>query len=268
MLFRSVASAPSALVVSEWPLFLLLGTGMLVPYAGWFAFCRARGRPTAEAAVQALTVGLPNYVAAGLPIIAALYGTRGTVLIAVSIAAGTTLPSPITLLILELGTAQGDRSRGALVGRALRRALTKPIVLAPFIGLAFSLAGLHPSDLVRRSLDLLGEASGGVALFVTGLVLSAQRLRLNGHVLLALAVGLFLRPALTLAVARLASVPWDTTQVALLMNALPSGFFGILFAISYGRPSAEAGSIVLASTVASAATLAVVIAAGFPHAAP
>ena len=267
-LLIGVAAAPRDVMLAQWRLFMLLGVGIMVPYAGWFALCRARGRSAGEAAVQALTVGLPNYVAAGLPIMGALYGASGTVLIAVSIAAGTLIPAPVTLVILEICAAEPGQSRASLVGRALYRALTKPIVLAPVLGFLLSMLDLHPGELVRHAFGLIGQAAGGVALFVTGLVVSAQKLRLNHHVLLALVVGLVVQPAFTLAIALVSGTPWGILQVAVLMNALPSGFFGILFAVGYKRPSAEAGSIVLASTIASAVTLAVVIGLLSPNASP
>ena len=47
------------------------------------------------------------------------------------------------------------------------------------------------------------------------------------------------------------------------VDAMPSGVFGILFAIGDEHPSGETGSIVLVLTVVGAATLAMVIATPF-----
>jgi malonate transporter len=52
--------------------------------------------------------------------------------------------------------------------------------------------------------------------------------------------------------------------MAILLAAVPSGFFGILFAVNYRMDSAEMGSMVTASTVISIATLAIAIALLFP----
>ena len=51
-----------------------------------------------------------------------------------------------------------------------------------------------------------------------------------------------------------------TTKLSVVMAALPSGFFGILFGTSYRRISDEANSTIIASTIFSAATLAGAIA--------
>ena len=58
---------------------------------------------------------------------------------------------------------------------------------------------------------------------------------------------------------RLLWPPWPSPPVvgreAIILCAVPSGFFGILFGLRYGVVSQDAGSIFIASTVLSAATL-------------
>ena len=56
----------------------------------------------------------------------------------------------------------------------------------------------------------------------------------------------------------------ETAKVAILLAAVPSGFFGILFAVSYRLNSGTAGSMVLASTILSVVTMAVAIAILYP----
>ena len=56
----------------------------------------------------------------------------------------------------------------------------------------------------------------------------------------------------------------DVAKVAILLMAVPSGFFGILFAVNYRLDSAAAGSMVTASTVLSIVTMAIAIAFLFP----
>ena len=51
----------------------------------------------------------------------------------------------------------------------------------------------------------------------------------------------------------------DTARAVLLLCALPSGFFGILFGLRYGFEYRVAGSTVIASSLASVATVAVAL---------
>jgi malonate transporter and related proteins len=46
---------------------------------------------------------------------------------------------------------------------------------------------------------------------------------------------------------------------AIILSAVPSGFFGILFGLRYGVVSQDAGSTLIATTLLSAATLPAVI---------
>jgi malonate transporter len=175
--------------------------------------------------------------------------------------------SPLTLVVLEMSSKKGEASEQptARVARAIRRALSKPIVVAPALGILVSLSGLQLGSVVEACLMLIGHAAPGVALFLTGLILSAQPFRLDWKVVSATWIGDIIRPLLTAAVVFLLPVPTETAKVAILFAAVPSGFFGILFAVNYRLDSATVGSMVTASTVSSIVTMAIAIAVLFPH---
>ncbi len=242
---------------------------MMLLYALWYLFARLVLKASrAEAAVQAITVALPNYAAAGLPIVSAILGPAQVVPVAIAIAAGSILPSPLTLLLLELsGASQGKAAEPATTRlvRAAWRALTKPIVLGPVFGIALSLLGLKLDAVADAALQLIGEAAGGVALFLTGLILSAQPLRLDWPVAGATVASNILQPLLVMAIACSVPLPAGVPALAILLAAMPSGFFGILFGVKYGAATAESGSMVVASTALSAVTLAFAIAVLYPR---
>jgi len=262
-LFAATATTPRPAMLAQWSLFVILGSAMMLIYPLWYLLQkRLLRRSAGESAVQALTVSLPNYAAAGLPIAAALLGPGQIVPVAVAIAAGALLPSPVTLALLELARADGSDTKANVSTRiagAMGRALRKPIVIAPIIGAAFSLLEWHLPAVAAASLRQIGQAAGGLALFVTGLILSAQRFRLNANTLLAVATINIAKPLLALSIAHLLGATAEVTRIAVLMAALPAGFFGILFGKNYGISSEEAGSAVIASTVVSMLTLALVI---------
>ena len=170
------------------------------------------------------------------------------------------------LLELSAGDAQTTTESSATrLRRALWRALTKPIVIAPVFGTALSLSGLKLNPVLDASLLLVGQAAGGVALFLTGLILSAQPFRLDWKVTQATIVSNVIRPLLAVALVLVFPVPTEIAKVSILLAALPSGFFGILFGVNYKLDSAQAGSMLIASTVFSIVSLAVVIALLYPQ---
>jgi malonate transporter len=110
----------------------------------------------------------------------------------------------------------------------------------------------------------VGQGASGIALFLTGLVLSAQPVRLSANVGLTVGIKNVLQPLLT------SLLTWPfldgiEARVAIMLMAVPSGAFGVLFAILYGVPSTRIGTMLIVSTVASILTLtaAILLSAGW-----
>jgi malonate transporter and related proteins len=84
---------------------------------------------------------------------------------------------------------------------------------------------------------LIGESASGIGLFLTGLILSAQRIELSTNML----SGTFLKNVVhsLLAAGLILVLPMDrdTARAVLLLCSLPSGFFGIAvwFRVPCGR---------------------------------
>jgi malonate transporter len=267
-LFAATASASRREMIEQVPLFLVLGVTMLVLYLAWYFIARGVSKVSrSEASLQALTIGFPNLAGVGLPIMTSVVGPAGTVPVAVALAAGSILISPLTLIMAEMGAAKarGEQMAAQQVLTAIRRAITKPVVLAPALGILFSLSDVSLDALARASLALIGSSAAGVALFLTGAILSAQSFRLDWKVVAATVASDVVRPLLAVTVIRLIPMTQDAAKTAILLAATPSGFFGILFAVKYRLDSARAGSMVIASTGFSVVTLAIAIALLFPH---
>ncbi|MGY4506198.1 malonate transporter [Bradyrhizobium sp. GM24.11] len=267
-LFAATASAPRDRITDQVPVFLVFGLTMLIIYVAWYWFERTFFAVTrSDASVQALTVGFPNLAGVGLPILSTVLGPAGVVPVAVALATGSILVSPLTLVIVEMSVSKtgGADAPAHPVLTAVRRALVKPVVWAPALGVVLALSGLNPDALVHACLVLIGNAAAGVALFLTGLVLSAQTLRLDWRVVAATGAADVLRPLLAVAIVHGFHLAPDTARMAILLATLPSGFFGILFALNYRLDSATIGSMVIASTGFSVVTLAVAIAMLFPR---
>lgn len=267
-LFAATASASRREMIDQVPLFLVLGVTMLLLYLAWyFAARRISKLSQSEASLQALTIGFPNLAGVGLPIMTSVVGPTGTVPVAVALAAGSILISPLTLIVAEMGAAKarGEEMAARQILTAVRRAITKPVVLAPALGIVFSLSDVSLDALAHASLALIGSSAAGVALFLTGAILSAQSFRLDWKISAATVASDIVRPLLAVAVILVLPIAQDAAKTAILLAAVPSGFFGILFAVNYRLDSARVGSMVIASTAFSVPTLAIVIALLFPH---
>lgn len=267
-LFAAAAAAPRREMLAQAPLFAVLAIVMMVLFLAWYGLVRRFFRTSpANAALEALTIAFPNLAGVGLPILQAVLGPSGAVPLAIALAAGAIVVSPVSLILVELSRPRAAGSAEPPATRllhVLRTALTKPVVVAPALGIAYSLAGLDLGDIVDACLLLIGHAAAGVALFLTGLILSAQAFRLDWKIAGATGMADIVRPLVTAAVVFSLPIPTEAARIAVLLSAVPSGFFGILFAVNYRLDSAAMGSMVIASTGVSIVTMAITIAALFP----
>ncbi|UXN58475.1 AEC family transporter [Phyllobacterium zundukense] len=267
-LFVATASASRVEMFAQASLFATFGLVMLAMFLAWYSFAHLVSKASkADASLQALTIAFPNLAGVGLPMISAVLGPTGTVPIATALAAGSIIVSPLSLIIVELNVQKGAvaESRSKRIAKALWHALTKPVVLAPALGILFSLSGLATGRVIDSCLILIGQSAPGVALFLTGLVLSSQAFRMNWIVVCAAWMADIVRPLLMAAIAFGLPLSAETAKIAILLAAVPSGFFGILFAVNYRLDSAATGSMVIASTAMSVVTMAIAIVVLFPQ---
>jgi predicted permease len=211
----------------------------------------------ANSAVLALTVGFPNAAAVGIPLLLAVYGPRASVSVAVALAVGAITITPITLAILENGTETGRTlSHAARVRASLWSALKNPVFWAPVLGVVIAIVKFPMPVYVEKSLAILGAATEGTALFVTGLIVSAQRFRLSWNVGWAVLAKNVIQPALCFALVSLMAMPLQQTKYIVLLSAGPCGFFGILFGEGFDATPEVASSSLIASCVLGIFTLA------------
>jgi malonate transporter and related proteins len=207
-----------------------------------------------ENAVQSMNVGFPNFPAVGLPLLGSLMGPSSAVSVAACLVAGSIFISPLTLAVLEArGTATG--SSLDLIGTALFRSASKPVVIAPVAGLVVVILGIHLNEVVSHALNLIGATTAGLACFVTGLVLSAQPLRLNANVGVCVFLKNIVLPLVAYAIALALGMSGQIAREAVLLAALPAGFVGTLFGLNYGVRSQAVGSTLTLSSLGSVITL-------------
>jgi malonate transporter len=256
-LFVGMVRTPRAQLLQQRALMVVLVVAMLVIYGLAFLLqTRVFKSDSREAAVMSLTTAFPNLASAGLPVISSVFGAGHTVSVGISIAVGAIVLSPVTLVILESGekTAQDFPAVRRIV-QAIGKSMLKPVVIAPIAGMVLALCDVEVPSLLDNSLMLIGIGAGGVALFLTGLILSSQSFRPSGSVVSATLLKNAVQPLLAAAlVPALVASPMIGRE-AIMLCAVPAGFFGILFGLRYGVVSPEAGSALIASSILSGATI-------------
>jgi malonate transporter len=258
-LFVGVAQTSRGGLEENVKLVLALVISMLVIFGIAFAINHYVFRLSlGENAVQSLGVGFPNYAAVGLPLLGSIIGAGTAVSVAASVAAGSVFISPLTLAALEARSKVAGSSPQPMAVTVFH-SVSKPVVIAPLVGLVVALVGIQLNVVVSHALNLIGATAAGLACFVTGLVLSAQPLRLDATV----GVGVFLKnillPLVAYAITLALGMSGESAREAILLTAIPAGFFGMLFGLSYGVNSPAIGSTLTFSSLLSVITLTVAI---------
>jgi malonate transporter len=257
-LFTTIVRAPHTLLWEHSKVALVLAAVYLAVYALMYFSARTFGKLTAaDSAVLSLTLAFPNAAAIGIPLLPAVYGNGAAVSVAVAIAVGAVTISPISLAILESSTGDHDHLSGfGRVGVSLWRAVRRPVVWAPVLGVVVVALDLVVPSYVDKSLSIFATATAGAALFLTGLVVSAQRFTLSWGVGWSVFAKTLLQPALCLGAARVMGLPVEQTRYVVLISAIPCGFFGVVFGKSFGATPDVASSSLIASTLVGVFTLA------------
>ena len=257
-LFVTIAQTPRLLLWSQGRVAVALAIVYFVIFGLTHLAAQRLGKYTAaDSTVQALTLGFPNAAAVGLPLLLAAYGNDAVVSVAVAIAIGSITISPITIAILESSTLEGKTlSPQTRIWTSAWKAIKKPVVWAPVLGVLAVAIDFHMPSYAERSLTVLGSATAGTALFLTGLVISAQRFKFTWGVGWSIFAKNLLQPALGLLVARFLSLPLDATRSIVLISAIPCGFFGIVFGKGFDATPEVASSSLIASYVIGIFTLA------------
>jgi len=255
-LFSATVQTPWAGIVAQSPLIVVLTGAMWITYAAiYFLATGVFKKSPQDAAVLTLTVALPNYAALGLPILGSVLGegSATSLSVAVSIACGSVLMTPFCLLILErekaLAAGENSGSTLAMLPVLMWRSLKKPIVLGPLLGVVLSAIGIKMPDLLLASIKPLGLSATAAALFLTGVILSARRLKLNAMVGIATVTKLLIQPFIAWGIVLAFGLHGAVAITAILMIALSAGFFGVVFGNRFGVQSPDAEAVLLLSSV-------------------
>src|ERR1700741_2628775 len=144
-------------------------------------------------ALAALTASAPAVPFVGPAVLGELFGGLSAIPIAIASLVINLTVVPVTILLPALDSRGRDRQENSPVGEEkehlaspaaqLAETVKQPMVWAPVLAFVIVLSGLHIPQLVVHSLSLLGNASGGVALFASGIVLASGKVKANSHVL-------------------------------------------------------------------------------------
>jgi malonate transporter and related proteins len=274
-LFVGVVQAGRSDLLEALPLVAILAIAMIGTYAAIFVLGRFVLRYSAGmCAIGALAASAPSSAFVGAPVLSYFYGDGADIPIAVSSIILVLALVPVTVIILSLETggsrpvrarhgksaidAPAPRSDLNVTGRIID-AFKQPVVWLPLLGFIMVLLNVFVPKVFADSLDLLGQASAGVALFASGIILAGYKVFVNGPLMFVVFVKNILQPALVLGAMAWLGYSNPLLGQAVLTSALPSVVLSVMLAVQYQVAAREAASALFISTVGSMLTMSVFI---------
>jgi predicted permease len=134
-----------------------------------------------------------------------------------------------------------------------------PIVWAPVLAFVLVLWDVRIPPLLSHGLSLLGQASAGVALFASGIMLAAYKIKIDWTVLLLVLLKNVIQPALVLGGLLWLGYGASIRAAAVLTAAIPTMPIVVVLAVQYHVSESRASSALFLSLIGSIFTMAVFI---------
>jgi malonate transporter len=265
-LFAGTVTTSRRELGQDLPLIFALGVAIMGLFAIVLLVCHFLIRlPMSASALAALTASAPAVPFVGPSVLGELFGRTS----AIPIAAGSLIINltvvPVTILLLALGTdgrhaAPAATPQHSLFLTKLRETAQEPIVWAPVLAFIMVLCGVHVPQVIVHSVSLLGHASGGVAMFASGIVLASGRITTTPSVVSLVFLKNIAQPLFVFVGLRSLGYGNPVLSEAVLTTAVPTMPIVILFALQYHVRETETASAVFLSVIASVVTMGMFIA--------
>lgn len=254
-LFSGMVSMNKSLILAQGSMALLLLIGMVGGYLVVLAIARYIFRCNIKvAALQALAIAGPAVPFVGVPVLGYLYGDLSTVPIAICSLIMNLIQVPITLFILSQDDQNKGKASSAILTN-LKDTIKEPVVWAPILAFILLLIDIQVPETFRSSLKLLGESTGGVALFASGVMLFSYSITFNKGILLTVFSKNVLFPLIMLLVGCLFGISGNSLDISIITLSIPSASVCVIFAVQYKVAAKEMASVLFFSTILSIITM-------------
>ena len=253
VLFVSIFSfSPSQFENIPYVLTLLIGIALPFLFAIFLSLVIWK-KPVGEAALFGSNSGFPDMAYFGLPVVMTVLGQQGMLPIIVGNIVTSIIVIPIIMAMISKGQSGGS---SANISSILLDTIKQPVVWAPLIGLALVLLGIKLPALATDSLKLIGNVSGGVALFTLGVLLSFLKPSIDRQVVTVVILKNLVMPALVAGLALIFKLDPILAKGAIIIAACPAATMGAMLSSQHGVATEVIPGQILASNIAAIFTMA------------
>lgn len=263
-LFAGMMLTPRAMLLGMGPQSIALSFALALSFFLPLLVMRYLLRlPLAQSTLLAMVIGMPAVLFIGTPVLGPLVGSVSSLLMVVSGLVQNLLILPVSLMLMSVACPSGAGAGARAWHQQIARVACQPIVWAPLFAILLVISGIQVPKSVIDSCQLLGRATGGLALFSTGVVLHAQRMALRPVTMWPVIAHNILVPLACYSLLSAFRCTPDSIQQTVLVMAIPSGSITLIVAMQFGVLEREIASAVALSTVLSIVTMGGFIALSF-----
>ncbi|AAV89312.2 putative auxin efflux carrier [Zymomonas mobilis subsp. mobilis ZM4 = ATCC 31821] len=254
-LFSGILSLPKTQILSSGSaaiiLLLAMAGGYLITLGIGYFVCQ---RPVNESALLALSVSAPAVPFVGITVLGHLFGTASTILVSICSLMMNLVQVPVTIFLLSAYSPKKNTDKIATDSSFfshIRHAFTEPIVIAPILALICVSLSIPFPETLKSSLMLLGKATGGVALFSSGIILFSRKVILSKTVASLVLSKNIIIPTAVLVLASINKTPPLIIEQTTITMAIPSAAITTMLAIRYQLMEQDMASTLFFSTILS-----------------
>jgi len=239
---------------------LLFVVGLLLPYLVVLLGCRYVLKwDLSTSTLRTDLLIFPDMVFLGVPILGQLFGPSSLYPILIANLVPVLFILPITNVLLKLDSEKGASAGARAAVETIVKAVTEPRVWLPFIGIALVLLDVAVPKFIISSLDLIGGATTAISLFVSGLIIAQEKVRLSATVAFDTVVKNLVCPAVMLGIVLALEIKGVVAKEAVLLVGLPSAVITTMYAEERGKLQAESSTTVLGTRVFSFVSIPILI---------
>ena len=259
-LFAGIVQVPIDQLMQEKTLSISLFIGMIILYFVVYVIIRYIFKKSISvSALLALSIAGPAVPFVGVSVLGDLFGNISTISISICSIYMNLIQVPVTIILLSMdggdSTTAPTKSKSSVFWGNVLSAVKEPVVWMPVLGLIFLLLRVTFPTSIISSLNLLGKATGGVALFASGIILFSYKVTFNKTVSISVLAKNILLPLAMLGILHVFNFTPEIIKESVITLSIPTASIGVILAIQYKSDEQDIASILFFSTMLSLVTM-------------
>lgn len=253
--FAGIWGTPRKIIIEDIPLAIWLLVSMFGCYIVlMFIQTKIVKAATNTATLRSLSVADPSVPFIGSAVLPLLFGVS---ISAIDIGISTLIINIVLLPFVFASLVPDGSTKKLNISQRLINTLKKPLVIAALGGFILALIGWQMPQELDSTFTVLGKASGGVAMFATGIILYTRRINFNKVIVTNVIGKNIIFPCIIWGIMVLLRMPSELQRIVVVTLSIPTATMPTNLAIQYKVDEAEMASIQFWSTIFSFITLSI-----------